>query len=53
MSLIERGIQSPTVRTVLRLAHILESRPSTIIRRMESFLDTEPEPEKPGRRQWR
>ena len=51
ISLIERGIQSPTVRTVVRLAHILETRPSTIVRRMELLLDQEPpQPEKPARR---
>lgn len=41
ISLIERGIQSPTVRTVVRLADILQIRPSVIIRRMERILAAE------------
>jgi transcriptional regulator with XRE-family HTH domain len=38
ISLIERGVQSPTVRTVVRLADALEVAPSEMIRRMESVL---------------
>ena len=41
ISLIERGIQSPTVRTVVKLATILQTRPSVIIRRMECILAAE------------
>ena len=41
ISLIERGIQSPTVRTVVKLATILQIRPSVIIRRMERILAAE------------
>lgn len=39
VSLIERGIQSPTVRTVVRLANVLQVRPSIIVRKMEQILD--------------
>jgi transcriptional regulator with XRE-family HTH domain len=46
ISLIERGIQSPTVRTVVKLAEILNVRPSAIIRRMERILATEGKPGK-------
>jgi transcriptional regulator with XRE-family HTH domain len=50
ISLIERGIQSPTVRTVVRLAAILQTRPSVIIRRMERILAAEvPAAAKPAR----
>ena len=38
ISLIERGIQSPTIRTVVRLADILGVRASEIVTRMESRL---------------
>jgi transcriptional regulator with XRE-family HTH domain len=41
ISLIERGIQSPTVRTVVKLAAVLQTRPSVIIRRMERILAAE------------
>jgi transcriptional regulator with XRE-family HTH domain len=43
ISLLERGIQSPTIRTVVRLAEILQVRPSIIVRQMERVLaaDTE------------
>ena len=37
-SLLERGLRSPTMRTVVRLAEALEVRPSEIVRRMEDFL---------------
>ncbi|MBZ5625894.1 MAG: helix-turn-helix domain-containing protein [Acidobacteriia bacterium] len=50
ISLIERGIQSPTVRTVVRLAGILQIRPSVIIRQMERILAAESHDlSKPGR----
>ena len=38
VSLVERGIRSPTVRTVVKLAEVLRVRPSEIIRRMEALL---------------
>jgi len=38
ISLIERGIRSPTVRTVVKLAEVLKVSPSEIIRRMEVLL---------------
>jgi transcriptional regulator with XRE-family HTH domain len=38
VSLLERGLRSPTVRTVVKLAAVLEVRPSEIVRRMEDFL---------------
>ena len=52
ISLIERGIQSPTVRNVVKLAAILETRPSAILRRMERILDVEgPDASRPRPRQ--
>jgi transcriptional regulator with XRE-family HTH domain len=36
VSLIERGVQSPTIRTVVKLATVLQVRPSEIVIRMES-----------------
>jgi transcriptional regulator with XRE-family HTH domain len=38
VSLIERGVQSPTLRTLFKLATVLEVKPSEIIQRMESLL---------------
>ena len=38
ISLIERGVRSPTVRAVVRLAEVLKVRPSEIVRRMEAHL---------------
>jgi transcriptional regulator with XRE-family HTH domain len=38
ISLIERGIRSPTIRTVVKLAEVLKMSPSEIVRRMEAFL---------------
>jgi transcriptional regulator with XRE-family HTH domain len=38
ISLIERGIRSPTVRAVVRLAETLNVPPSLVIRRMEHIL---------------
>lgn len=35
LSAIERGIQSPTLRMIVRLARAFRVRPSEIIRRME------------------
>jgi len=39
VSLLERGLQSPTVRTIVKLAATLHVRPSLMIRRMERILD--------------
>ncbi len=38
ISLIERGINSPTIRTLVRLANVLQVEPSAIVRRMEGLL---------------
>jgi transcriptional regulator with XRE-family HTH domain len=38
VSLLERGLQSPTVRTIVRLAATLDVRPSALIIRMECIL---------------
>lgn len=38
ISLIERGISSPTIRTVVKLAAVLNVAPSRIVVRMEQFL---------------
>ena len=38
ISLIERGINSPTIRTVVKLALVLEVAPSKIVVRMEELL---------------
>jgi transcriptional regulator with XRE-family HTH domain len=38
VSLLERGLRSPTIRTVVRLAEILDVRPSEMVRKMEKFL---------------
>ncbi len=38
ISLMERGIRSPTVRTLVRLAGVLSVRPSDILLRMEALL---------------
>jgi transcriptional regulator with XRE-family HTH domain len=39
ISLIERGVQSPTIRTVAKLAEILATQPSALVLRMEQILD--------------
>jgi transcriptional regulator with XRE-family HTH domain len=39
ISLIERGVQSPTIRTVAKLAEILATQPSVLVLRMEQILD--------------
>src|ERR1700722_10761083 len=41
ISLIERGINSPTIRTVVRLAAVLNIAPSRIVNRMEELLGAE------------
>lgn len=38
VSLIERGVQSPTIRSVLKLATVLGVKSSEIILRMESLI---------------
>ncbi|MEJ7606777.1 MAG: helix-turn-helix transcriptional regulator [Bryobacteraceae bacterium] len=38
ISLIERGINSPTIRTVVKLAAVLKIAPSKIVMRMEQLL---------------
>ncbi|MBI1896159.1 MAG: helix-turn-helix transcriptional regulator [Acidobacteria bacterium] len=38
ISLIERGLKSPTVRAVIRLAEVLNIPPSEMMRRMEVLL---------------
>jgi transcriptional regulator with XRE-family HTH domain len=35
ISAVERGIQSPTIRMIVRLAKCLKVRPSELVRRME------------------
>ena len=39
VSLIERGLRSPTVRAVVRLAEVLKVRPSELLARMETRLN--------------
>jgi transcriptional regulator with XRE-family HTH domain len=41
ISLIERGISSPTIRKVYRIAQILDVAPSEILIRMEALLEQE------------
>ena len=38
ISLVERGVRSPTVRTVVKLAEVLKVKPSEMVQRMETFL---------------
>lgn len=38
VSLIERGLRSPTIRMLVRLADHLDVRPSEIVKRMEETL---------------
>jgi transcriptional regulator with XRE-family HTH domain len=40
ISLIERGISSPTIRAVVRIAMVLRVAPSKIVVRMEELLPT-------------
>ncbi len=35
LSAIERGVQSPTLKTIVRLSEVLEVQPSEMMRRME------------------
>lgn len=41
VSLIERGLKSPTIRAVVRLAETLGVKPSEIVGRMETVIATE------------
>jgi transcriptional regulator with XRE-family HTH domain len=43
ISLVERGIRSPTIRALVKMAEALEVRPSTIVRKMEDLLTSGPE----------
>lgn len=38
ISLVERGVRSPTVRSLVQLADALKVRPSEVLLRMESLL---------------
>ncbi len=38
MSLVERGLRSPTMRTLVKMADVLDVRPSRIVKRMEEML---------------
>lgn len=38
ISMVERGLRSPTIRTVVILANALEVRPSELVRRTEELL---------------
>ena len=38
VSLVERGAQSPTIRSVVKLANVLGIMPSEIVRRMEALM---------------
>ena len=40
ISLIERGINSPTIRVVVKIAAVLKVAPSKIVCRMEELLTT-------------
>jgi DNA-binding XRE family transcriptional regulator len=46
ISLIERGISSPTIRKVYRIAQTLNVAPSEIVLRMEALLDQHRPPRK-------
>lgn len=50
VSLIERGTQSPTVRSVVKIAVVLGVKPSEILARMETKLPTNPKRLKPDLR---
>jgi transcriptional regulator with XRE-family HTH domain len=40
ISLMERGIRSPTVRSLVKLASVLNVRPSEVLARMEALLNS-------------
>jgi transcriptional regulator with XRE-family HTH domain len=50
VSLIERGSQSPTMRTIMKLAAVLGVKPSDIVLRMEGLM---PKPRPKSNRQTR
>lgn len=39
ISLIERGVQSPTIRSVVKFADVLGVKPSALVLRMEEILE--------------
>jgi transcriptional regulator with XRE-family HTH domain len=41
--LAERGLRSPSIRTLVRMAHVLKVTPSEVVRRMEVMLDKQKE----------
>lgn len=47
ISLLERGVRSPTLRTIVRLSEQLSIKPSKVIRLMETALAKQ---SKPGRK---
>jgi len=49
MSLIERGVQSPTLRSVVKIAKVLGVKPSEIIVRMEGLMPKDRETKGKGR----
>ena len=38
ISLLERGLQSPTLRTICQLAAVLKISPTKIVKRTEAFM---------------
>jgi transcriptional regulator with XRE-family HTH domain len=40
ISLVERGVRSPTIRSLVKLAGVLKVRPSEVVLRMEALLKT-------------
>jgi transcriptional regulator with XRE-family HTH domain len=40
ISLVERGLRSPTIRSLVRMAEVLEVSPSSIVARMEVLLSS-------------
>jgi transcriptional regulator with XRE-family HTH domain len=42
VSLIERGINQPTIRVIFKLAAALHVSPSQIISRVEQYVDSQP-----------
>lgn len=47
VSLVERGMRSPTIRTVVKLAEVLQVLPSEIVGRMEGLLKGPKQRKKP------
>jgi transcriptional regulator with XRE-family HTH domain len=37
ISLVERGMRSPTIRTLVKLAAVLQVKPSSVMERMEKY----------------